>query len=184
LFDNDFPKFVWNSKNDQLDRSLIPKVVRNYYIKVCNEFAFDRTYFQYLKPVQHIQYLIDREVKCFPKKIIGVHIRRTDNAKSIDESPLHLFVERMRQDLSYDSDIHYFLATDDPSVEAELLVLFPLRVLCLKKEFRRDSKDGIIGAMVDLYCLAATSKIYGSFWSSFSSVAARIGDIPLIVIKN
>ena len=42
----------------------------------------------------------------------------------------------------------------------------------------------MIGAMVDLYCLAKCSKIYGSHGSSFSDVAARIGNIPLKVMKK
>ena len=184
LFDNDFRKFVWNESADQIDMSLISKNVRNYYIKACNEFSFDASYLQYLKPVQNVQILINQEIEQFPDKIIGVHIRRTDNDISIEESPVHLFVERMKKDLTDDPDIHYFLATDDPSVEEKLLGLFPLRILRLKKDYARDTKEGIIGAMVDLYCLAATTKIYGSYWSSFSSLAARIGNVPLLVIKK
>ena len=184
LFDNDFRKFVWNGNANQIDMSLISKNARNYYIKACNEFSFDPAYLQYLTPVTNVQNLINQEVQYFPDKIIGVHIRRTDNDKSVEESPIYLFVERMKKDLLADPDIHYFLATDDPSVEEELLKLFPSRILRSKKDFTRDTKQGIIGAMVDLYCLAATKKIYGSYWSSFSSLAAHIGNIPLLVIRK
>jgi len=184
LFDNDFRKFVWNRDGDHIDMSLIPKNVRNYYIKVCNEFSFDAAYLQYLQPVKNIQILINEAIEKFPPNVIGVHIRRTDNDIAIEESPVYLFVERIKKDLETHPDMHYFLATDDPSVEEELIKLFPLRILTSKKYFTRDSKEGIIGAMVDMYCLAATTKIYGSYWSSFSSLAARIGNIQLIVIKK
>ena len=184
LFDNDFKKFVWNGNANQIDMSLLPKNIRNYYIKACNEFSFNAAYLQYLTPVKNVQNLINQEVQYFPDKIIGVHIRRTDNDKSIEESPIYLFVERIKEDLITDPDMQYFLATDDPAVEQQLLELFPLRILRSKKDFSRDSKEGIISAMVDLYCLAATTKIYGSYWSSFSSLAARIGNIPLLVIRK
>lgn len=184
LFDNDFRKFVWSTNTDNIDMSLIPKNVRNYYIKACNEFSFDAAYLQYFTPVKNVQDLIDKELLHFPAKIIGVHIRRTDNDKSIEESPIHLFIEKIKKDLLADPDTHYFLATDDPDVEKELLELFPSSILRSKKDFSRDTEEGIIGAMVDLYCLAATTKIYGSYWSSFSSLAAFIGNIPLLVIKK
>jgi hypothetical protein len=184
LFDNDFRRFVWNRGDDHIDMSLIPKNVRNYHIKVCNEFSFDASYLQYLKPAKNIQTLINEAIDQFPAKIIGVHIRRTDNDIAIEESPVYLFVERIKKDLVSDPEMHYFLATDDPTVEEELMKLFPSRIFSLKKNFTRDSKEGIIGAMLDLYCLAATTKIYGSYWSSFSALAARIGNIQLIVIKK
>ena len=169
LLDKDFQKYVWNGNGDKIDLSLIPKNVRNYYLKTCHEFSFDTAYLQYLKPVNNVQILINREVQHFPNKIIGVHIRRTDNDKSIEESPVYLFVEKIKNDIKADPDIHYFLATDDAGVEEELLALFPSKIFRSKKDFTRNSKKGIIGAMIDLYCLAATNKIYGSHWRSFSS---------------
>lgn len=184
LFDIDFKKYVWNRNMDNIDRNLLPKTVRNYYIKVCHEFSFDAAYLKYLNPVKSVQDLINQEVVHFPEKITGIHIRRTDNDKSIEESPVNLFIERIIEDLDEDPSMHYFLATDDPGVEKELMDLFPSRILKLNKEFSRATKEGIIGAMVDMYCLAATSKIYGSYWSSFSYVAAKIGNIPLVVIKK
>ena len=120
----------------------------------------------------------------FPDKIIGVHIRRTDNVVAIKESSLDLFISKIRLDLARDPDMYFFLATDDPNVENELISLFKTRIICTNKKFTRSSRDGIIGAMVDLYCLAATTKIYGSYWSSFSSVAASIGNVPLQIVKR
>lgn len=184
LLDADFNKYVWNTNSDFIDLSMVPNEVRNYYIKTCHEFSFHPEYLSYLKPVKYVQDLIDMEVKKFPEKIVGIHIRRTDNNISIEESPLKLFVKKMYADLVEDKKTHYFLATDDPIVEKELLTLFPSNITITKKQFTRNSQEGIVGALVDMYCLAATNKIYGSYYSSFSSVAARIGNIPLLVIKK
>lgn len=184
LFDTDFPRYVWSTKSDYINMTLLPPQVSNYYIRACNEFSPNYTYLTYLVPVKTIQELIDLEVRKFPKQIIGIHIRRTDNDQSIKESPLNLFVEKIEADLIEDKQTHYFLATDAPIVEKELLTLFPSNIIVAKKHFTRNSQEGIVGAMVDMYCLAATTKIYGSYGSSFSSVAARIGNIPLIVVKK
>lgn len=184
LFDSDFKNYVWKTNSDLIDLSMVPKNVRNYYINTCNEFFFHQECLRHLKPVNHIQNLINKEVGNFPKNTIGIHIRRTDNKISIEESPINLFIKKMHEDLIDDKTTHYFLATDDPSVENDLVTLFPSKIIIAKKQFTRNSQEGIIGAMVDMYCLAATKKIYGSYFSSFSSIAARIGNIPLIVIKK
>lgn len=41
------------------------------------------------------------------------------------------------------------------------------------------NKEGI----TDMYTLARTQKIYGSFQSSFSDMAAQIGGVPLEILK-
>ncbi len=184
MFDHDFKKYVWSTNSDFLDMTLVPKTARNYYIKACNEFMFDPGYLQFLKPVAKVQDLINLELAQFPQKIIGVHIRRTDNRKSVEESPTNLFIEKIKAELAADPEMIFFLATDDAAVEEYLMQIFKFKILRSAKYFTRDSQAGIVGAMVDLYCLAATSKIYGSYWSSFSSVAACIGNIPLEVLKK
>lgn len=184
LFDNDFKKYVWSTNSDQINMDLIPKSVRNYYVRACNEFSADYSYLKFLIPVKSVQRLIDREVAKFPDNITGIHIRRTDNDVSIKESPLELFIEKIKTDLIQYPDMNFFLATDDLETETRLKALFPSKILAINKVNNRDSKEGIISAMVDLYCLAATQKIYGSYWSSFSSMASKIGGIPLIVIKK
>ena len=62
--------------------------------------------------------------------------------------------------------------------------LFPGKILTYKKEFSRTDVKGVQDAVIDLYSLAASCKIYGSYFSSFSDIAARIGDIPLKVIRG
>jgi len=86
--------------------------------------------------------------------------------------------------LSKDKDTTFYLATDDKEVEIILMELFPNKILTYEKEFSKTNVQGIQDAMVDLYSLSATYKIYGSYFSSFSDIAARIGNIPLEIIRK
>ena len=184
LFDKDFKEFVWSTGTDNINLSKIPPKVNNYYFFTCNEFHFDKAYLKYLQPVTAIQKDIDNNAAMFTNKTIGVHIRRADHDNSIKESPLECFVEIMRNDLQEDAAINYYVATDDKEVEIILKNLFPGKILTFAKDYSRTTVRGIQDAMVDLYSLSATCKIYGSYFSSFSDIASRIGNIPLQIIKK
>ena len=62
--------------------------------------------------------------------------------------------------------------------------MFEGKIIVYKKEMNRDTPNGIRDAVVDLYCLSKTKYIYGSYWSSFSDIAARIGEIRLITLNK
>ncbi len=184
LFDRDLKEFVWSTGSNNINLSKIPKKVTHFYFHTCHEFYFDSAYLKFLQPTKTIRDNIESNIVRFNKKTIGVHIRRTDHFGSILESPLESFIEVMRKDIAEDKDINYFLATDDKEVEIILKELFKDKIIIYEKEYSRTSVKGIQDAVVDLYSLSATSKIYGSFFSSFSDVASRIGNIPLQIIKR
>ena len=184
LFDKDFNEFVWSTGSNNIDFNKLPIKVKNYYFFTCHEFYFDKAYLKYLRPIASIQKKIDSNIIKFTDKTIGVHIRRTDHKLSITESPIECFVEIMKDDLANDGGINYYLATDDREVETLFKNLFPGKILTYLKEFSRTDVKGVQDAVIDLYSLAASCKIYGSYFSSFSDIAARIGDIPLKVIRG
>ncbi len=184
LFDKDAKEFVWSTGTNNFDLSKLPEKVANFYFSTCHEFCFDTAYIKYLRPISAIQKSIDKNVTKFTNKTIGIHVRRTDHLDSIEESPLEFFIETIRNDLEKDSSLNYFLATDDESVETILKNLFPGKINCYQKDYARINIKGVQDAVVDLYSLANTCKIYGSYFSSFSDIAARIGNIPLEIIKK
>jgi len=61
---------------------------------------------------------------------------------------------------------------------------FPGRVVVLEKDHSRENASGMEAAMIDLYLLARTRKVLGSYSSSFSQIASEIGGIPLDVIED
>lgn len=184
LFDKDVEKYVWTTGTDHLNLKVLPPQLKNGYISTCHEFYFDRSYFKSLQPSVQIKKLITDTTGKFSKKTTGVHIRRTDNMESIKGSPLEGFIDMMNRDLIADSETNFFLATDDPEVEKVLIERFPGKIITYKKVYSRQEVKGVQDAMVDLYCLSRTNKIYGSFYSSFSEIASRIENIPLEIIKK
>ncbi len=140
---------------------------------------------QRLQPNQELQQRILEITKHFGEKMVGVHIRRTDNMVSIAESPIERFVEAMEYELKYAPTVNFYVATDDISIRNLLIQRFPNRIHYQHlKECSRTTVDGIKDAIVDLYCLSKTQKIIGSYWSSFSDTAAEIGDIPLHIVRK
>jgi hypothetical protein len=116
---------------------------------------------------------------------VGVHIRRTDNTISKDNSPTDCFVRAMRRELERDPSVGFYLATDEPREEEMLVQEFGDRIMTYRKRsLDRNSRVGIEDASIDLFNLAACTKIFGSHWSSFSDVAAQLGSIEKIVIKK
>ncbi len=135
-------------------------------------------------PLPEVERGIDAFTQRFSPHTIGVHIRRTDNVASIQQSPTSLFVEAIDRELSANADTMVFLATDSQEVKGEMRSRYGDRVLTATEEADRDSIGGIRGGIVDMYALSRTGKIYGSFQSSFSCLASQLGDIPLEVLQK
>ena len=88
----------------------------------------------------------------------------------------------MKQELEADPATMFYLATDDMEEEKRLREAFPGRILSNENRcLRRDSIDGMHDALLDLYCLASTRKIIGSFFSSFTDIAADMHHIPKVI---
>lgn len=135
-------------------------------------------------PLPPIQARIDHLSQQFSPYTLGVHIRRTDNAASIEQSPIELFFDAIDKEIDLFADTSIYLATDDESVKLELQKRYGKRLIFAKDKADRSSIAGIQGGIVDMYVLARTQKIFGSFHSSFSELAAQIGNIPLEIIKK
>lgn len=157
---------------------------KTIFLRTCEEFGGNYNHISIFKPIPLLESKILTTVKKFDKNTIGIHIRRTDHEESKKHSPLILFIDMMNLAVSNNKEVLFFLATDDPDVERDLRQKFGNRIITTTKEFTRLTTQGIQDAMVDLYCLSATSMIFGSYWSSFSSLAAMIGAIKLITVKD
>jgi len=179
--ESDFSKFIWNNKLDILKITVKNK---NVYFQTCEEFGDNINEFSKFVPTNEIQEIIYKQVQFFNKNTIGIHIRRSDHETSVINSPIELFVEKIKDELKDNNDANFFLATDDFETENTLKNLFGNAIITYKKELNRNLQKGIQDAVVDLFCLAKTKYIYGSYWSSFSDIAARIGGIKYITIKK
>eukprot|EP00933_Yihiella_yeosuensis_P015193 TRINITY_DN13333_c0_g1_i1.p1 TRINITY_DN13333_c0_g1~~TRINITY_DN13333_c0_g1_i1.p1 ORF type:complete len:395 (+),score=38.65 TRINITY_DN13333_c0_g1_i1:97-1185(+) len=126
---------------------------------------------------------ISERIWKLPAGVVSVHIRRTDHAKAIARSPDALFIAELDSCCAENADTRFFLATDDPQVEAALKQRYGQRVLTQKKRtLDRNSPEGIEDAFLDLLLLSQGSKVIGSFRSSFSAMASHYCMVPLHVV--
>lgn len=137
-----------------------------------------------LQPQPEIQRRVEALVARFSASTVGVHIRRTDNVKSMQHSTPDGFRRAMRKALAEDAETTFFLATDDALLKAELEQEFAPRVITCHNPVRRDTLEGMCDAVVDLWCLAATRRIIGSYWSSFTDTAAELRQLPLEIVEG
>jgi hypothetical protein len=144
---------------------------------------FEPAWFAAFRPVVALQETIDRYVASFDATI-GVHLRRTDNSLARRSSPTGLFAAAMERELELNPATRFFLATDEPAEEALFQQRFGDRLIVHpKRSRRRDDPQAIRDAVVDLYCLAACRRIYGSYWSSFSETAQQLGSAELKILQ-
>ena len=155
---------------------------RIYLVHYCSFYACDPV--RLLIPSKAMLKAIEQRKKKFQldDHVIGVHIRRTDNTGSIQHSPLSLFVDKIQQELLLDPATRFYVASDDLTEKRKLKEQFGDRIITSWEEVRRDTLQGIKDAVVELYMLASTKKIYGSMYSTYSMIASEIGKIPLEIL--
>lgn len=157
------------------------------YLASCVYFfppAPDARLFQFFHPVPALQQRIDEVSRTFGNRCVGVHIRRTDNLSSINESPTKLFIDRMQMMIQSDKDTCFYLASDSPEEKSKMKATFGKRILTSVTDLSRNSVQGIQDALVELYVLSKTKMILGSVKSSYSETAAQIGQIECQFMKK
>lgn len=188
LREKDYAKLVGDvteSELEEVKKCILPLLDagKNVRINTCSilsgNFGVDM-----FKPVASLQHQIDDFSRSFSDKTYGIHIRRTDNTWAIENSPLELFVKKIDEIISDDPASKFYLATDDAETIDVLKGKFGDRILVREKDFSRATENGIRDAVVDIWLLSKTKKIYGSYYSSFSEMASWIGGIDLEIQKS
>jgi hypothetical protein len=156
--------------------------IKKHYAIHCEKFYAKDNMINQLCLVNDVQIRLTSQLNLLNLHTIGLHIRRTDNAKSITESPLSLFIEKMKEEIAKDPATNFYVASDSGDEKRKLRDIFGDRIITESKVVRRDTKEGVMDALIELYTLAATKKIYGSSGSSYSSLASEIKNIPIEIL--
>ena len=135
-------------------------------------------------PNVEVQGFTNERTAAFSAHSIGVHIRRTDHRQAIDESPLEVFTEAIDREIEQHNDLSIYLATDDEATKDALRSRYGKRVIMSSAKATRESTDGIRDALVEMYALSRTQHIYGSAGSTFSPIAACLGDVPITILQR
>lgn len=126
------------------------------------------------RPADELQQRIDEVTADWNGKVVGLHIRRTDNREAIEKSPMNHFYEVIEKEIERDGETRFYVATDDEEVKKDLRNRYGDRIITIPLCLKRSSVQGMKDAVVDLYCLGSTRKIYGSAQSTYSSFAANL----------
>jgi hypothetical protein len=152
------------------------------YLKSYSIFYTNDNYEKHLrsiKPSSYVKEFLNRRTSMvYWSKTIGVHIRRGDNKKSIEHSPLESFLIKMREA----KDSFFVVATDDNQVKERIMIEFGDRCVFPATALSRRTEEGMIHGVADFFALTKCTEIWGSYWSSFSDIAAKCGSIPLTIV--
>jgi hypothetical protein len=180
--ESDIPSLIWTKKID------LSSFCRNKscYFFTCQQFYPFNFNYSWLRPVPTVQEKIDRfSSRIAGRKCIGVHIRRTDHAVSIAESPDSLFEQAIDNEIAKEENTVFFLATDDNITQQRFTDKYgDSRIMINPKRFGRNSVEATQDAAVDLLSLTKCAKLYCSYWSSFSETAAAISGAETIVCRK
>jgi len=157
-----------------------------FYVFHCHKIYDDNTFLNLFSPVDSIQQRIKERTKAFSPHTTGVHIRRADLTPIIEsKSSLPKYIEKMQQEIALNPETNFYLASDSPEEKKNLTDIFGDRIITVENNLKRDTKEGIVDALVELHALASTKKILGSVHSSYSTLASEIKGIPLEIMgKN
>ena len=132
---------------------------------------------------ESVQALVDEATAGCDSKTVGLHFRGTDHEKCKQVTTLEKFTARIDKEIDARPATTFFLATDEISVRKALIERYGKRIMYRENVLNRNSVAGMIDGAVDLYCLSKTTRIIGSYWSSYSEIAAELGGIDLEVCK-
>jgi len=176
---------IMDLQNLKSDLVKLIKDAKTVYINTCMNFYGDSSFLSYLLPVPGIlQQVQARLEKINAQSFYGVHIRRGDNERSKEKSPTIEFVEKLKKLEKSEKNLKYYLSTDDRGEAKILQKMIGPELHYFAAGLSRDKPRDIENALVDLLMLSKSDKIIGSYWSSFSEVAAQYGGIPLEVIEK
>ncbi len=174
---------IENNKTDGvLHTDFFDRLSSSCYISTWEHFYPANDYHLFV-PTNSLAKRIDKIVKNFGTHAVGVHIRRTDNTWAIANSKSDEFSTAIREELKMFPDAKFYIATDDITEEERLRKEFGNAIISnTSKTLARDSVEGMQDALIDLFCLSKTNKIFGSFYSSFTDIAADMQGIEKIVV--
>lgn len=153
------------------------------YIESSNRFCaipFHGDISDLFKPTNEIEQIIKEVTNQYTENTIGVHIRRTDNSYAIHNSPISLFYQYMDNEIEKNSNTKFYIASDDKSVKNNIITRYGNRIITKEWKLERYSIQGMKDAVAELYCLSRTNKLIGSPNSTFTILASKLNNKPLI----
>ena len=175
-------KFLYNYDGKDVDETVKDGM---YILSFSNWFPTDDQ-FGVFELQDTIKKKVGKIIDPYQGKLIGVHIRRTDNKVSIEASPTELFCKKIQEIRDEYPDCKLYVASDESNEIERITDYFGSENVVTMQgiERSRNTKKGIIDAATELYILANCRAIVGSYYSSFTDTAAAIRNIPKYIVKQ
>jgi tetratricopeptide (TPR) repeat protein len=155
-------------------------------IELSNRNKFIRNH---IKPSAKIEEKID-SLK-INHATVGIHIRKGDAFRSSKSSLYKESKEEAFHSIAETSKHPLFLATDCERTHSEFVERYKDKIIVnshkrfVNKDLTENDPKGFqFDAVVDLFCLSKTRKIFGTNWSTFSQVAHILGSNQLEIISK
>lgn len=148
-------------------------------------YPYSASFYRYIfQPTAEIQSAVSERILQLDEHGIGIHIRRTDNKESIHYSTDDMFISEMDRIITDEPATKFYLATDSEITKQTFKKRYGDHLLMSPNKARRDTLDGIKDAAIELFTLANTKAILGSYYSSFSEAASLLGNTSLRQLKK
>jgi len=175
--------YYWYKEQVTIEKWYFSKLKADkFYLFTCRKFYESSEFAGLFSPVNSIQKRISERLNLLTPNTIGIHIRRTDHSESIAQSPLSAFVRKMQQEIATNPETDFYIASDSPEEKKSLTDSFGNRIITVANNLKRNTKNGVVDALIELYTLASTKKIYGSFQSTYSLFASEINGKPIEIV--
>ena len=155
------------------------------YFRGCHNKTEYRDY-SWLKFNQDLIDKAEKWTRDYPN-YISLHIRRTDHKLCMLQSPTYVFFEFLDEILKANPHQFVYLASDDEELVKQAQEHYQSNMIPHPEfELSRLTKQGIRDAVVEFLIMARSSRIYGSFSSSYSEEAGYYGNIPveMVTVNN
>lgn len=169
--------------NKNTDGNLIPRLKGSRVLLVSCHSMYNHFYLNRIfVPQDSIMNQIDILTTNFSANTYGLHLRGTDHSISKNFSTIDKFERKIDALIQEDASVKFYLATDEELKKEYLINKYGNRILYKNSILKRNSPEGMKDALIDMFCLSKTKKIFGSKGSSYSEIAAEIGRIELEII--
>ncbi|MGC5172281.1 hypothetical protein ACPW96_16400 [Micromonospora sp. DT81.3] len=113
---------------------------------------------------------------------IGVMVRAhpVSNVQTLEHSPLHWYIDRMRELRAERPGVRFFLSADAEPAQAEVIAAIPGTV-ALDDKGGYNTKAALVSSVVDLYLLAGAGHLIAPHYSSFPHVAQKLAGPGLLL---
>jgi len=145
-----------------------------------------------LRPVARAIVRVETLLEKARRPLVGFHIRTGDIlgrhfCKDFVERKVNSFSNGVDDFMKEASTViaagfDILVCSDDVNCERALAALYPGNVIFQEKGLGwRETADGMVEAVVDLFALSRTRAIVGTSGSQFSQLSASLGNIPLFL---